>query len=262
MADLPYMQFYPGDWLRDTRALTASAKGAWIDLLCAMWISPEPGMICMRLSAFGRLIGLTEDRTAQVIDELADLGVCDRVNHDDGRITVICRRIVRDWSNLADERNDLSSKRSEAARARWDKHRQSTGNADGKQDGCKSNASAEQVHSTSNAIPEARSQNDVSNTQTRPQEIPTPEQVKAYARSAPVPISEACATAFFDTQQASGWVTKHGHPIADWQAAMRRYATLWNEIEKAKPPTRAHREDKAAREYPEPQHKTIPLPRA
>jgi hypothetical protein len=93
----------------------------------------------------------------------------------------------------------------------------------------------------------------------RAHEIPTVEQAKAYAASAPIPISEVCAVAFHDTQQAAGWITKHGHSIADWRAALRRYASLWNENEKAKPGTKPeHRQTKAATEYPEPK---ITLPR-
>lgn len=93
----------------------------------------------------------------------------------------------------------------------------------------------------------------------RAHEIPTVEEAKAYAASAPVPISEACAVAFHDTQQAGGWITKHGHSISDWRAALRRYASLWNDYEKAKPGTKPeHRQTKAATEYPEPKTK---LPR-
>lgn len=112
-------------------------------------------------------------------------------------------------------------------------------------------------------LPEKRREEkieEVSITQSgRAHEIPTVEQAKAYAASAPVPISEACAVAFHDTQQAGGWITKHGHSIADWRAALRRYASLWNEHEKAKPGTKPeHRQTKAATEYPEPKTK---LPR-
>jgi len=69
---------------------------------------------------------------------------------------------------------------------------------------------------------------------TRSHAIPSLAEVKAYARSGPVPISEACAVAFHDTQEAAGWITKHGHSIADWRAALRRYASHWNEVEKGK----------------------------
>jgi ABC-type uncharacterized transport system fused permease/ATPase subunit len=86
--------------------------------------------------------------------------------------------------------------------------------------------------------------------------------VTAYAASAPVPITDACAVAFHDSQQAAGWITKHGHSIADWRAALRRYASMWNENEKSKPGPSGHKPDhrqsKAATEYPEPKPK---LPR-
>ena len=95
-------------------------------------------------------------------------------------------------------------------------------------------------------------------------EVPTLEAVHAYAAAAPVPISKECATAFYDSAQAEGWLGRSGRPIADWRAALRRYASRWNEIEKSKPSaaSRDWRAEKAAREFPEPQHKTTPLPRA
>jgi hypothetical protein len=112
------------------------------------------------------------------------------------------------------------------------------------------------------ALPEKRrDENIVSITQNgRAHEIPSVDQVKAYAASAPVPITEACAVAFHDTQQAAGWITKHGHSIADWQAALRRYASLWNENEKSRTNGHKadHRQTKSATEYPEPKPK---LPR-
>ena len=90
-----------------------------------------------------------------------------------------------------------------------------------------------------------------SNHHSKRQEFPTVDQVKQYASSAPVPISEPCAIAFYDTQEAAGWITKHGHPIADWRAALRRYASHWNQNESKKPNPKNHREEKKANEYPE-----------
>ena len=93
----------------------------------------------------------------------------------------------------------------------------------------------------------------------RAHEIPTVEDAKSYAASAPAPSSEACAVALHATQEAGAWITKHGHSIADWRAALRRYASLWNEHEKSKPGMKQeHRQSKAATEYPEPKTK---LPR-
>jgi hypothetical protein len=68
----------------------------------------------------------------------------------------------------------------------------------------------------------------------RQDELPTAAQVIAYAKSAPVPISPECAAAFHDTQEAQGWVVANGLPIRDWRAALRRYASGWNERERGK----------------------------
>lgn len=110
-----------------------------------------------------------------------------------------------------------------------------------------------------NTGPEKRREENIEVSITQPErahEIPTVDQVKSYAASSPVPISEACAIAFHDTQQASGWITKHGHSIADWRAALRRYASAWNENEKSKAGHNGgkpdHRQQKSANEYPEP----------
>ena len=57
-----------------------------------------------------------------------------------------------------------------------------------------------------------------------PSEIPTPDQAKAYARSAPTPVSPDCAEAWLDSRIASGWTRPLGGnpvPIADWQGEFR-----------------------------------------
>jgi uncharacterized protein YdaU (DUF1376 family) len=231
MADLPYMQFFPADWLQDTRVLSLSSKGAWIDLLCAMWTARERGRIRMRLSAYGRLIGATDERTAQILDEITDLGIAEREDGDDGSITLWCRRMVRDANELEAQAEQRKQSAANAARTRWAKQRQSESHAPGMR-----SASATQCEPDAN--PETRSQSSKLHNTARgnepPSSIPTLDEVKRYAPSAPVPISVECAVAFHDTQQAEGWITRNGHPIADWRAALRRYASRWNEIEKGR----------------------------
>ena len=39
----PAFQFYPDDYMRDTRILSLQGRGAWTDLLCIMWFSQEKG---------------------------------------------------------------------------------------------------------------------------------------------------------------------------------------------------------------------------
>lgn len=66
----PAFQFYVGDWLQDTRALSLSAKGAWIDILCALWRSSSRGTLTLPLIGWARLIGGTVEQTNEVISEL------------------------------------------------------------------------------------------------------------------------------------------------------------------------------------------------
>ena len=60
-----------------------------------------------------------------------------------------------------------------------------------------------------------------------PKRIATFDQVKAFARSQPMPITDECCEAFFDRMEAEGWVTKQGFPLNDWQARFRSWVTAW-----------------------------------
>ena len=116
MKKYPAFQFYPGDWLQDTRALSLSAKGAWIDFLCAMWHSQSRGMLSLTLVGYSRLIGATVEQTKAVITELVDLGICETINGRDKdvtdcneKVTLINRRMIREEKQR--ENNRLRVKR-------------------------------------------------------------------------------------------------------------------------------------------------------
>lgn len=100
MSKLPYMQFYPSDWLNDPalRAVSHTAKGVWIDMLCLMWISPERGALRFisgrnpEPNMIAKALGLRPIRYAKVFTELLDSGVLSVT--DDGAI--VSRRMLRD----------------------------------------------------------------------------------------------------------------------------------------------------------------------
>lgn len=118
--ELPYFNFYVSDWIRDTRVLTASAKGAWIDILCAMWTSPERGTVTLHPSALARMIGLSDDGVVRVLNELTvEHQVCDRENLADGKIRLTSRRMVRDAAAMTSRHDKLSAGAREANRKRW-----------------------------------------------------------------------------------------------------------------------------------------------
>jgi uncharacterized protein YdaU (DUF1376 family) len=77
MAKMPAFQFYPGDWIQDTRVLSLAAKGAWIDILCALWRSQTRGSLTLPLMGWARLLGCTADQAAAVITALVDMQICE-----------------------------------------------------------------------------------------------------------------------------------------------------------------------------------------
>lgn len=96
MGKNPAFQFYPGDWVQDTRALSLAAKGAWIDLLCAMWRSQTRGSLTLSMVGYSRIISATVDQTEAVITELTDLGICDSVTLCNKNVTLSNRRMQRE----------------------------------------------------------------------------------------------------------------------------------------------------------------------
>ncbi len=105
MGKNPAFLFYPGDWIQDTRSLSLAAKGAWIDLLCAMWRSPTRGSITLPIEGYGRLIGATEHQSSLVIQELTDMHVCDHVTIGNGYVTLTSRRMIREEKDRELTRN-------------------------------------------------------------------------------------------------------------------------------------------------------------
>lgn len=96
MASFPWMQFFPGDWVADTRLLTLSAKGAWIDILAALHNSPTRGELTLDVEAWARLIGATPHETGVVIRELERTAVADIATLPDAKVTIRSRRMARE----------------------------------------------------------------------------------------------------------------------------------------------------------------------
>jgi uncharacterized protein YdaU (DUF1376 family) len=93
---LPAFQFYPGDWVQDTRILSLQARGAWIDLLCVMWRSPERGNLTLTYVDYSRIFGTSVDQTKAAISELVEKKICDAVTNGNGTVTLINRRMARE----------------------------------------------------------------------------------------------------------------------------------------------------------------------
>lgn len=100
MARLPFIKWYPNDWLAEPsiRSCSLAARGLWIDVLSLMHLSPRRGYL---LAATGlpltneqlaRLTGCSTDEATRLLAELISSGACSCT--DDG--TIYSRRMVRD----------------------------------------------------------------------------------------------------------------------------------------------------------------------
>lgn len=92
---LPWLKFYPDDWITGTRAMNPEEKAAWIDLLCFMWMSDTRGSVTGTWEGLARMLGLPWSDCERII-----LGMS-RQNHltvteRNGDVTLTSRRMQRE----------------------------------------------------------------------------------------------------------------------------------------------------------------------
>src|SRR4030042_2757190 len=104
---MPAFQFYPGDWIQDTRILTPATRGIWIDMLCFRWRSETRGTICGNLSQLSRLLSCTEQEAALALGELSDTNIADVTKCND-IVTVSNRRMVREETERVGTRSRVT----------------------------------------------------------------------------------------------------------------------------------------------------------
>ena len=96
---LPFMKFFQDDWIKDTRILSAEARGVWIDFICFVWEAEPRGILTNSLEEWSRIVGLPIEKLKEILNELKNSGVADITFGNDecnANVTVSCRRIVRD----------------------------------------------------------------------------------------------------------------------------------------------------------------------
>jgi uncharacterized protein YdaU (DUF1376 family) len=93
--------FQPAAYIQDTRSLSLDARGAWADLLCAMWVNPERGRITKTVAEYARFFGCSQAQTERVLGEIVGQGVGDcyvskngtsrnmsQINHDRNTVNI------------------------------------------------------------------------------------------------------------------------------------------------------------------------------
>ena len=96
MGKAPAYQHYPNDFSRDCQSLSLAARGAWIEILGAMWFSPSRGQLTMSMTAWARLLRTSEKEADEAIRELMVNAICDFHESSNSLITLMSRRMVRE----------------------------------------------------------------------------------------------------------------------------------------------------------------------
>ncbi|HEV3443731.1 MAG TPA: hypothetical protein VG099_03760 [Gemmataceae bacterium] len=99
MAKMPFLQFFPSDWLSDECLSTCSlaARGLWIHMLCLMHKNVRRGYLsqgdkALTLAQLARTAGVTTEEAATLVQELETSGVTACNEHG----IIYSRRMVRD----------------------------------------------------------------------------------------------------------------------------------------------------------------------
>ncbi len=114
MAKMPWMKFFPTDWLGDAalRRCSLSAKGLWIELLSLMHQCDPRGVLPWTRGDVFDVIG-TKKETEKALKELINRGVVSQ--NEDGFL--YSRRMAKE-SGISDTRSESGKK---GADARWGK---------------------------------------------------------------------------------------------------------------------------------------------
>ncbi len=115
---LPWIKFFPNEYLRDTRPLSLAAKGAWMDILCALHSAQNRGEMTLPVLGWARVIGASVDQTVAVLDELSDMQVCDRVTDGNADVTDGNKMVTLRNRRMVTERNGKENTRKRVERYR------------------------------------------------------------------------------------------------------------------------------------------------
>jgi hypothetical protein len=193
---LPWIKFYPGDWLSDEalRSCSVEARGLWVDMICLMAKSEIHGHLLIggkpaRAEQIARIVGLLPQRTMELMDELNASGVFSF--HQE---TIISRRMVK----------DEQLRKSDAVRQMRKRH----GDVQTMSSECPTKITGQKLEARSQKLEHTR-------TQVRPMRS----EWIAYAKE--IGWSGADVEGAFDYYESNGWKVGGKAPVKDWRACAR-----------------------------------------
>lgn len=96
MSKQPYIPFYVGDYLKDTRILPLAVRGAWVDLILFMWDAPVRGELIGTLQEISRMIGCDSSEAKFALDLLNQKKTADIILLTTGEYKIVSRRMKKD----------------------------------------------------------------------------------------------------------------------------------------------------------------------
>lgn len=113
MPRLPFIKFFPNDWISDPRLAkcSPSARGIWIDLLCAIHVENSGGSISGTREQLSQLARCPNPQAlVDCIDELSSFGVAEITLRND-TYTIVSRRLAREFRSRKLSKDRQSRKR-------------------------------------------------------------------------------------------------------------------------------------------------------
>ena len=108
MGRQPYIPFYIGDYLKDTRVLPLSVRGLWVDLICFMWDAPHRGELVGTLDEVARMVGCDAKEAEFALNLLKQKKTADIDLLPSGEFRIVSRKMKRD--------HEISKERSKAGK--------------------------------------------------------------------------------------------------------------------------------------------------
>lgn len=94
MGKQPYIPLYIGDWEQDTNCLSLEAEGAWLKLVFKCW--KNSGVFMCSTESLAILFKSDVQKVGSILLQLEINNVCDIERREDGKLLIICRRLVRE----------------------------------------------------------------------------------------------------------------------------------------------------------------------
>jgi len=95
---MPFMQLFPGDWLKDpaVSGLSPAARGIWFDLICVMHEAGRSGVIAGTRASLSRMARCSTDELGGAINEFQLCNTCDVSEDGNTVVTLVNRRMKRE----------------------------------------------------------------------------------------------------------------------------------------------------------------------